>query len=463
MKPILVGGGTDGASVNISQHNSIKARLFESIPWIFWSWCYAHHLELSSRDGLSSQLFRSIEEMLLRLYYLYEKSPKKVRQLKEIVEDLKEVYDYNEGGCIPVRSQGSCWITHKRRALQKVVDQYGAYIAHLIALCEDKGVKPEDRARLKGYVQKWTQSKILIGCAMYVEILKGPSILSLCLQRSDCDIVYGLKQILKVADSIKSLRRQDPSLWPTVKLMMEKIDSEGSITCYQGAEIKNYTPATLENCKKQVLGDLERLNKTIQQRLEWSDVRLLRALIAFLDTQSWIKRQSTVGDNGEEDTSLEQVNGAIELLSSHFRNPLEATGVDIPSLHDEMEDVVIFAREYLSIETTDYRKVWYNLFICPNSSDWPNILLLCKLAFSLPFSNARVEQIFSSLKYIKNIKRSTLNISTLDDLIEIYVEGPTLENFCADGAIDLWLDDCSTSRRPHQSARKLYRTREKKR
>ena len=37
VKPILVGGGTDGASVNIPQHNSIKARLLESISWIFWS------------------------------------------------------------------------------------------------------------------------------------------------------------------------------------------------------------------------------------------------------------------------------------------------------------------------------------------------------------------------------------------------------------------------------------------
>ena len=113
------------------------------------------------------------------------------------------------------------------------------------------------------------------------------------------------------------------------------------------------------------------------------------------------------------------MNDAIELLSSRFRNPLKATGVDILSLRDEMEDVVIYAREYLSIETTDYRKVWYNLFLCPNLSDWPNILLLCKLAFSLPFSNARVKQIFSSLKYIKNIKRNTLHISTLDNLIEI--------------------------------------------
>ena len=48
----------------------------------------------------------------------------------------------------------------------------------------------------------------------------------------------------------------------------------------------------------------------------------------------------------------------------------------------------------------------------------------------------------------------------MDDLI--YVEGPSLENFCADHAIHLWLEDCPTSRRPHQGARKPYRVREKK-
>jgi len=459
VKPILVGGGSDGASVNISQHNSLRAQLLERAPWIFWSWCYAHRLELSSKDSLKSQLFKNIDEMLLRLYYLYKKSPKKVRELKGIVEDLKEVYDFNDGGYIPVRSQGSRWITHKRKALQKVIDQYGAYIAHLISLCQDKSVKAEDRARLKGYVQKWSQSKMLLGCAMYVEVLKAPSILSLCLQKSDCDLVYGLKQILKVLDAIKSLKRLDPSLWPTVKLVMERINSEGSVDSYQGAEIRNYTETTLESCKKQALGDLESLSRTIQQRLEWSDLHLLRALIVFLESQSWVKREPT--DHGQ-DASLEEVKDALELLSSHFRDPLEAASVMIPSLQDEMEDVIIYARAYLSIESTDYRKVWYNLFICPNSSEWPNVLELCQLAFSLPFSNARVEQIFSSLKYLKTVKRNSLNISTLDDLIEIYVEGPSLDNFCADHAIDLWLEDCPSSRRPNQSERKAYKVRDKK-
>ena len=134
-----------------------------------------------------------------------------------------------------------------KKALQKVIDQYGAYISHLTSLSQDKSIKSEDRARLKGYVLKWSHSKFLIGSAMYIEVLKGPSILSLCLQKSDCDIVYGLKQILKVVDSIKSLRRQHPSLWPTVKLVLERIHIEGSIASYQGAEIKSHNCTTLES------------------------------------------------------------------------------------------------------------------------------------------------------------------------------------------------------------------------
>jgi len=37
---------------------------------------------------------------------------------------------------------------------------------------------------------------------------------------------------------------------------------------YQGATIKNYNVATLEYCKKQAVGDLERLYKIMQERLE---------------------------------------------------------------------------------------------------------------------------------------------------------------------------------------------------
>ena len=97
------------------------------------------------------------------------------------MEDLKEAFDFPGAGNVPIRSQGSRWINHKRRALQRMTDRYGAYISHLIALSEDNSLKSEDRARLKGYLEKWTHAKSLVGCAMYIEVLKPPSILSLSL------------------------------------------------------------------------------------------------------------------------------------------------------------------------------------------------------------------------------------------------------------------------------------------
>lgn len=59
-------------------------------------------------------------------------------------------------------------------------------------------MKAAEKAQLKGYLQLQNQGKILVGCAMYIEILKAPSILSLTLQEDQVDIVQGLQQILKL-------------------------------------------------------------------------------------------------------------------------------------------------------------------------------------------------------------------------------------------------------------------------
>ncbi len=109
-KPALVGGGTDGASVNVGIHNGMKACMQETLPWLHWAWCFSHRLELACRDSFSSSLFQDINEMLLRLYYLYHKSPKKSKELEAIGEELKAVFHFPKGGDLPVHCQGTCWI-----------------------------------------------------------------------------------------------------------------------------------------------------------------------------------------------------------------------------------------------------------------------------------------------------------------------------------------------------------------
>ena len=271
--PVLIGAGTDGASVNVGAHGGMKGKLQSDLPWLFWSWCFAHRLELD------------INEMLLRLYYLYQNSPKKSQELASIVSDLKEVFSLPKGGALPVRCQGTRWITHKRKALQRVIDRFGAYIAHLTTLSQDSSVKAVDRARIQGYLKQWSRTRMLIGSAMYIEILKAPSMLSLTLQCDNLDIIEGINPIVKSVNTLMSLSEQDPLQWPQVKLLLTKVNDEG---VYQGCALNQYSSKSLDQCSAHAKADLARLDTKIRERLQWSDMKLLRSILVFLDTRSWV-------------------------------------------------------------------------------------------------------------------------------------------------------------------------------
>ena len=53
-------------------------------------WCLAHRAELAIKDALKSSTFDQIDDMILRLYYIYDKSPKKCRELEGIISYLKQ-------------------------------------------------------------------------------------------------------------------------------------------------------------------------------------------------------------------------------------------------------------------------------------------------------------------------------------------------------------------------------------
>ena len=454
--PVLVGGGTDGASVNVGVHTGMKAQMQEVLPWLFWSWCFSHCLELACKDACTSPLFKKINEMLLRLFYVYSKSSKKSAQLGEIVKELESVYHYPKGGNLPIRCQGIRWIAHKRRAMQRIVDRFGAYITHLEAMVNDSSVKPDDKAKLVGYHRKWASSDMLMGCAMYIDVLKAPSILSLALQNESVDIVQGIKNILKSVTSLQSLSRVSPKEWPTVKLVLSRIESD----MYQGTTLAKYNEGSISNCSRQAKADLDALDDTIKKRLSWSDLKLLRSILVFIDTQCWARPQQGLSksDSDEVIDDKVEIRDAMEYIITVFREPLEAKGTCIFALVDEIDEVVHFYRKYIESQAEgDYKKVWYKLFNAADSRKWSNVLLVTELLFALPFTNSKVERTFSTMKVVKTDQRTSLKTDTLDDLMEINVEGPSLDNFSADRAINLWWSD--RTRRPNQKPRKEYRKR----
>lgn len=166
----LIDMGTDGASANIAGRG-LKGLMERKLPWLYWMWCIAHRLELAVKDALKGTAFDDIEEMLLRLYYIYENSPKKCRELTKVVSSLRECFELEEGGVRPLRSSGSRWISHKWNAMKLVLAKYGAYTSHLISLSEDHSLKSSNRSKIKGYSSKWTNGKYILGCALFVDLL----------------------------------------------------------------------------------------------------------------------------------------------------------------------------------------------------------------------------------------------------------------------------------------------------
>ena len=94
--------------------------------------------------------------------------------------------------------------------MKRVLSEFGAFTAHLAALAGNRSLKPADRAKLKGYYSKWTDTKYLFGRALFVDLLTLCMIFSKCMQSNEVDILGAFNTLLKMQRVLTSLPQ---SLW----------------------------------------------------------------------------------------------------------------------------------------------------------------------------------------------------------------------------------------------------------
>ena len=83
------------ASVNRGDKSSVKTKFQEDMPWLVFGWCMAHKLELYIQDALKMTYFDKVDELVLRICYLYKRLPKKLRELSEIHDLVKESNEFD--------------------------------------------------------------------------------------------------------------------------------------------------------------------------------------------------------------------------------------------------------------------------------------------------------------------------------------------------------------------------------
>ena len=239
----LVGIGTDGASANVAS-GGLKGLVEKELPWMFWTWCLAHRLELSVKDALQGTTFDLIDEMLLRLYYIYEKSPKKCHELEGVICELKQCVEFGpDHGTRPVRASGSRWVSHKLSAMKRIVSKFGAYTSHLTLLSEDPNTKSADRAKLQGYLKKWINAKYLLGCAFFTDLLLPCSIFSKVMQEDDLDVLAAFSSLLRTVKELRKMSGRRLECWPTYAATLKSLTEKNGETEYQLQALTHVTQA----------------------------------------------------------------------------------------------------------------------------------------------------------------------------------------------------------------------------
>ena len=286
----LVGVGTDGAASNIAAAG-LKGQVEGRLSWVFWMWCLAHRLELAVKDALNDTRFSLIDEMLLKLYYLYEKSPKKCRELEDIISDLQQYMAFDDGGVRPVRASGTRWVAHKLNAMKRVLSKYGAYTSHLAALSTDSSVKAVDRAKLSGFYKKWTDAKYVLGCALFIDLLTPCATFSKCMQSDEADILGAMTCLLKTLKETERLSSTPLDSWPTYAATLSKcIEEEEDKMVYQCQELTRFSQA-VEHYTNHYRDFCNQIVHCIKSRLSWSDLDLIRDIIFTWLGKGYVRRR----------------------------------------------------------------------------------------------------------------------------------------------------------------------------
>ena len=453
---MLIGFGADGASVNSGNKNGVKALLEKSTPWLVYTWCIAHKLELALKDGLNGTAFQKVDEMLNKLYSLYSKSPKKLHELKVLHDVLKDSFDFEEGSLKLKRSSRTRWISFKLSALRLVFDKYGVYMQYLENLIADDTTNSNDREKIRGYLHRWKSSEMLLYIALFIDILNPAAILSKTFQKDGMDSVEAVHNLKRSEQELEKLTCRSFVELPSVKFLLGKINKEASYS-YQGIEfpIDSFENAidTVKSAKNSFTVSVQ---SAINARLEEASTIHLDAVANILNTEQWKTVVDADGGEFADDKIVELIDKFQAVMFKQDLS-LDTTPSDIL---EEWHDMLNYTLNFLKPKSTAYKKTWKLLFNCCYSGKWKNILLLITLLFSVPVCNAKLERLFSHLRRVKNDFRSSLGEHRLTNILRILEEGPALGSFDVSAVVHLW--QSQKVRRPNQKRRAPYKPRKKR-
>ena len=300
----------DGASVNMGVHHGLVALLQEDMPWMVAIHCLNHRLELAAKDAIKNSYMTDVTDMLMNLYYIYHKSPKRLRELRAVADAMEEKISK------PDKAQGTRWVQHKARALQTLINGYLVLVAHIEAQAAAYGCKAE-AARFKTYLVKLTSLKFVFHMLFFHMLLQPLAAVSCHLQENSVDLLFAIASFESFHTAIDKLSVEgwgNPETSELSKLM--SLDAEST---FKGIQLSGNKIAIVSAFKTSILSYGQKLKSCVYDRLKDLEERDIFKALKLLEIGTWPKNKEALDIFGHQELSL---------LCDHFNTILLKNEVD---------------------------------------------------------------------------------------------------------------------------------------
>ena len=179
------------------------------------------------------------------LFYLYKKLSKKLCELRQLYDMLKEVYDFKDGQLKPVKTQGACWIEH-----------FSVFICNILRTL----LRTLQRNVIAH--RQLINAEVLLKCYVFVDLLQSAKNFSLASQYKDTDVIMLVERIYDMKLTYqrfgKKFAKSPESVFqlPMIKKVLEHITQDGDGDyVYQGIRL-NYFERAKDAIANNVLEDV---------------------------------------------------------------------------------------------------------------------------------------------------------------------------------------------------------------
>ena len=389
----LVGLNLDGASVNMGRMNGLGKLVRDDAPWVEIVHCFNHRLELAIKDAFTTTtLYHNIDEMLTKLYYLYQKSLKRLQQLRE----LNDAYEKSIPK--PTKAYGTRWMGFKFQAMERVLGNYGPYMTHLEQLAHSDS-QPKKREEIKGHLNQWQDAGYVIQMAILIDILSPLRRLSLSMQYENHDPVKIIRRINEFNWAMSKLRLMvenspdgnENQVKTCLQNFISNVKKNNDEYFYHDMKLHKYE-TTIARARDIYSSTITSICSKVKARFSsLLDSVIFKNIPLLLETSAWPKDESA--NFGDKE---------INELSDHFNVLLEKNGCDVQSINEEWIRLKLFTLPFLqNNQKESYLEIWHRSFANTElMTDCKNVMHLFEILLVVPFTNTIVERLFSHMNRV---------------------------------------------------------------